>query len=66
MQMTRKDYDNYDYLIGMDSANIRNIKHIAGGDPEEKYTSCWNLQDQIETLQIRGIQVILTKPTGMW
>ena len=27
---------NYDYLIGMDSANIRNIKRIAGGDPEGK------------------------------
>lgn len=36
VQMTRKDYDNYDYLIGMDSANIRNIKRIAGGDPEGK------------------------------
>ena len=26
----------YDYLIGMDSANIRNMNRIAGGDPEEK------------------------------
>lgn len=33
-QMTRRDYDHYDYLIGMDSANIRNMKRIAGGDPE--------------------------------
>lgn len=29
-QMTRGDYDYYDYLIGMDSANIRNMKRIAG------------------------------------
>ena len=36
VQMTRKDYDKYDYLIGMDSANIRNINRIAGGDPEGK------------------------------
>lgn len=35
-QMTRQDYDKYDYLIGMDSANIRNMKRIAGGDPEGK------------------------------
>lgn len=34
--MTRKDYDNYDYLIGMDSANIRNMTRISGGDPEHK------------------------------
>lgn len=36
VQMTRADYDNYDYLIGMDSANIRNMTRIAGGDPEGK------------------------------
>ena len=35
-QMTRKDYLEYDYLIGMDSANIRNMERIAGGDPENK------------------------------
>lgn len=35
-QMTRKDYDQYDYLIGMDSANIRNMNRITGGDPEGK------------------------------
>ena len=36
VQMTKADYDNYDYLIGMDSANIYNMKRIAGGDPEGK------------------------------
>ena len=36
VQMTKADYDRYDYLIGMDSANIRNMNRIAGGDPEEK------------------------------
>lgn len=35
-QMTRADYEEYDYLIGMDSANIRNMARIAGGDPEGK------------------------------
>ena len=33
---TSDDYDNYDYLIGMDTANIRNMNRIAGGDPDEK------------------------------
>ena len=38
-QMTRRDYEYYDYLIGMDSANIRNMERIAGGDPEGKIFS---------------------------
>ena len=29
-------YEEYDYLIGMDSANIRNINRIVGGDSERK------------------------------
>ena len=35
-QMTRADYQRYDLLVGMDSANIRNMTRIAGGDPEGK------------------------------
>lgn len=35
-QMTRADYDKYDLLIGMDSANIRNMTRICGGDPAGK------------------------------
>ncbi len=35
-QMTRADYSRYDLLIGMDSANLRNMTRIAGGDPEGK------------------------------
>ena len=35
-QMTITDYEYYDYLIGMDTANIRNMNRIAGGDPEGK------------------------------
>ena len=30
------DYDEYDYLIGMDSMNIRNMMRILGGDPKGK------------------------------
>ena len=36
VQMTKADYDYYDYLIGMDTANIRNMNRIADGDPDEK------------------------------
>ena len=35
-QITKSDYDNYDHIIGMDHANIRNILRITGGDPEGK------------------------------
>ncbi|MBQ6016663.1 MAG: low molecular weight phosphotyrosine protein phosphatase [Clostridiales bacterium] len=35
-QMTRSDYENYDYLIGMDSYNISNMTRLAGGDPDNK------------------------------
>ena len=35
-QMTMTDYEYYAYLIGMDTANLRNMNRIAGGDPEGK------------------------------
>ena len=35
-QMTKADYDRYDYLIGMDTWNIRNMMRILGSDPEGK------------------------------
>ena len=36
VQMTKADYEYYDYLIGMDAANIRNMTRIADGDKEHK------------------------------
>ena len=36
VQMTKSDYTDYDLLIGMDAANIRNMTRISGGDPEGK------------------------------
>ena len=35
-QITKKDYAEYDYLIGMDTANICNMHRAFGGDPEGK------------------------------
>ena len=34
--MTRADYDEYDWLVGMEPVNLRNMLRIAGGDPENK------------------------------
>ena len=36
IQMTKADYDYYDYLIGMDTFNIRNMQRIVDGDPDGK------------------------------
>lgn len=36
VQLTKADYDKYDYLIGMESSNIRNILHIVGSDSRHK------------------------------
>ncbi len=35
-QIKKADYAQYDYLIGMDTANIRNMHRMLGGDPEGK------------------------------
>ena len=35
-QLTRRDYDDWDWLIGMEDYNIRNMLRILGGDPEGK------------------------------
>ena len=35
-QLTKADYAQYDLLIGMDRANIRNMNRICGGDPDGK------------------------------
>ncbi len=36
VQLTAQDYTDFDYIIGMDDANLRNIQRITGGDPEQK------------------------------
>src|SRR5699024_7990825 len=33
-RMTRKDYEDYDYLIGMDQWNINNMMRMIHRDPE--------------------------------
>ena len=34
--MTKKDYEEFDYLIGMEQWNIRNINRIIRKDPKHK------------------------------
>ena len=35
-QVTKKDYDKFDYLIVMDTNNVRNLNRIIGSDPDCK------------------------------
>lgn len=35
-QMTRRDYEDYDYLIAMDRNNLRNMRRFVQDDPEGK------------------------------
>ena len=46
VQMTKKDYENYDYLIGMESRNIRNMNRIIGSDPDYKVHRLLDFSDR--------------------
>ena len=58
-QMTKADYGEYDYLIGMDSANIRNMNRILGGIRKRKCRNYLILQNEKGILRIRGTPEIL-------
>ena len=36
VQLTKADYEKYDYIIAMDEMNIRNIMRIIRSDPDKK------------------------------
>ena len=35
-QLTRQDYDTYDYLVAMDRSNLRDMARFVGNDPLHK------------------------------
>ena len=35
-KLVQEDYDRFDYLIGMEDMNLRYMRQILGGDPEQK------------------------------
>lgn len=45
-QMTRKDYGEYDYLIGMEERNLSAMRRISGGDPEGKIRRLLDYSDR--------------------
>ncbi len=44
--MSKKDYAHYDLLIGMDEENLRDMKRISGGDPENKIHNLLDYADR--------------------
>ncbi len=45
-QTTRMDYDEYDYLIGMDEENLWSMKRIYKGDPDQKISMLLDYTDR--------------------
>ena len=46
VQLKKSDYNEYDYLIGMEQANIRNMMRILGGDSEGKVSRLLDFTDE--------------------
>ena len=46
-QLQKKEYNEFDYLIGMDSMNIRNVMRILGGDPEGKVSKLLDFTERV-------------------
>ncbi len=36
VQITRDDYESYDYIVAMDMENMRDLDRLSGGDPQKK------------------------------
>ena len=45
-QVTWKDYESFDYIIGIDNANIRNLNRMLKGDPNGKITMMLDYTDR--------------------
>lgn len=46
VQLKSEDYDSYDMFIGMDSANVRNMYNIFGGDSENKISKLMSFTER--------------------
>lgn len=45
-QITKRDYDYYDMLIGMDGRNMINMRRFYGGDPQDKFSLLLDYSDR--------------------
>ena len=46
VQLVKEDYEKYDYLIGMEQMNIRNMMRILGSDPDHKVYRLLDFTDE--------------------
>lgn len=46
VQLQKGDYEKYDLFVGIDSANIRNMHRILGGDPQGKIHKLMDYTDR--------------------
>ena len=46
VQVTRADYEKYDYLLCAESWNIRNTERLTGGDPDHKIMRLLDFSDR--------------------
>ena len=46
VQLRRADYDQYDYIVGMDSANRRNMLRLFNNDPKGKVSLLLDYTDR--------------------
>lgn len=44
-RITLEDYKNYDFIIGMEESNVRNIKRIVGEDVDNKISKLLDYSD---------------------
>ena len=63
-QMTRADYDHYDWLVGMEPYNLRNMLRITGGDPEGKIRLLMSFAGSDEAIDDPGTPGALPRCTG--
>ena len=45
-QTVRADYEKYDYIVGMDDENLRDMRRIYGGDPAGRLSYLMDWADQ--------------------
>jgi protein-tyrosine phosphatase len=46
VQVTRADYDKYDYILCADDRNVKNTIRITGGDPDNKIMRLLDFSDE--------------------
>ncbi len=44
-QLKKADYEQFDYLVGMDQANLRNMERICGGDEKHRLSLLMDYTD---------------------